>query len=213
MAQLFDGSRTPRLFICPDCRHLYWERIPSPEERDNFYRQDYGDTHGQVEIQQSHRDYYRSHVEELVTLTGRARAETCLIDYGSSIPVLVHEAKDWGLGRPIAVELDHLAFAYAREKNLEILTPAQYVDQIPEDSVDIIRFSHVLEHLIDPKSTVEMAARKLRAGGILYITQPGFPVFRPRQADHRVKTASFRRTFISFRRSPSSSWSGVSACG
>ena len=105
--------------------------------------------------------------------------------------MLVHEAKDWGLGRPIAVELDHLAVAYAREKNLEILTPAQYVDQIPEDSVDIIRFSHVLEHLIDPKSTVEMAARKLRAGGILYITQPGFPVFRPRQADHRVKDSVF----------------------
>ena len=36
-----------------------------------------------------------------------------------------------------------------------------------------------------------MASKKLRAGGILYITQPGFPVFRPRQADHRVKDSVF----------------------
>ena len=125
LGSFFDGSRTPNLLICPDCRHLYWERIPSAEELDQFYRQDYSDSHGQVEIQQSHRDYYRSHVEELVNLTGRARAEICLIDYGSSIPVLVHEAKDWGLGRPIAVDLDNLAFAYARKNNLEILTPAR----------------------------------------------------------------------------------------
>ena len=40
--------------------------------------------------------YHRGHVEELVNLAGRPKSDVCLVDYGSSIPVLVHEAKDWG---------------------------------------------------------------------------------------------------------------------
>ena len=93
--------------------------------------------------------------------------------------------------RPIAVDLDRLAFEYARENGLEILTPTQYADEVPEGSVNIIRFSHVLEHMIDPKAAVAMAVSKLRVGGILYITQPGFPVLRPIRADHPIKDSRF----------------------
>ena len=190
-ARIFDGSRTPNLLICRDCRHVYWGRFPTSDELETFYREDYGGTHGQVDIQQSHRCYYRGHVEELIALRGLPKHVVCLIDYGSSIPVLVEEAKSYGVARPIAVELDILAFEYADQKNLEIVTPAQYVEQVPDGSVDIIRFSHVLEHLIDPKATIELAARKLREGGILYITQPGFPVFRAQRADHPIKDSVF----------------------
>jgi 2-polyprenyl-3-methyl-5-hydroxy-6-metoxy-1,4-benzoquinol methylase len=189
--QLFDGSRSPRLLICPGCRHLYWERTPSAQELDRFYRDDYGEAHGQVEIQEGNRAYYRDHVHELVNLAGRPIQEACLIDYGSSIPTLIREAKACGVGRPIAVDLDRLAFEYAHEHGLEILTPTEYGDQIAEGSVDIIRFSHVLEHMVDPKSAIEQASSKLRVGGILYITQPGFPVFLPRQTDYVLKDSVF----------------------
>jgi SAM-dependent methyltransferase len=189
--RLFDGTRTPGILICRDCRHCFWERMPSLEELDHFYREKYGESHNQPEIQRTHRSYYRSHVELLVNLSGKPKPEICLIDYGSSIPVLIEEAKDSGVGRPIAVDLDRLAFEYAREHGLEILTPAEYGDQIEEGSVDILRFSHVLEHMPDPRKSVEQAARKLRTGGVLYITQPGFPVFRPRRTDYRLKDSVF----------------------
>ena len=160
-------------------------------EREHYYREEYGEVHGQADIQESHRRYYREHVNELVDLAGKSKTGACLIDYGSSIPILVEEAKGCGVLRPIAVELDNQAFEYARKNDLEIMTPDRYADDIPEGSVDIIRFSHVLEHLVDPRAAVQLAARKLRTGGVLYITQPGFPVFRARRADYRLKDSVF----------------------
>src|SRR5262249_2994407 len=93
---LFDATREQRGFICPECRHLFWDRVPSPEELQRFYENEYCETHNQPATQESIRAYYRGHVEELLAAVGRRREEICLVDYGSSIPTLVREARDAG---------------------------------------------------------------------------------------------------------------------
>jgi len=97
---------------------------------------------------------------------------------------LLLEDTDWHPRRLVRTVL-------SSRNELEIMTPNQYVDQLAEGSVDTIRFAHVLEHLIAPKAAVDLAARKLRTGGILYITQPGFPVLRPKRTDFPLKDSVF----------------------
>jgi len=187
---LFESKRPQKVYICPDCRHLFWDCTPNSEELAQFYRQEYCVTHKQVGRQEVARDYYRGHVEELVQITGRSKKEVCLVDYGSSIPVLIHEAQDTGVARPIAVDLDEMSWDYARRHGLSIMTPEQYA-QLPDHSVDIVRFAHVLEHLIDPVAAIAVAARKLRPGGLLYITQPNFPVLKPHRSDYHLKDSVY----------------------
>ncbi len=189
-AVLFDGTRVQKIYTCPSCRHLFWDTVPTSQELLDFYRSEYCEQHGQEAIQECRHAYYREHVEEMVNLLGRPRGEVCLLDYGSSIPVLTHEARNAGVGNPGAVEVDLKAWEYARAHGLSILTPEQY-EHLPDESVDIIRFSHVLEHLVDPAAVVATAVRKLRPGGLLYITQPSFPVFLPRRTDYPLKDSVY----------------------
>jgi SAM-dependent methyltransferase len=144
-----------------------------------------------VALQDEHRAYYRGHVEELAGLVGTRKGALCLVDYGSSIPAFVREAKALGVANPIAVDLDVQSFAYAREHSLSIMTPDEYRARVPEGSVDVIRFAHVLEHLIDPSAAVATAVSKLKPGGLLYITQPGFPVFQARTTRYAPKDSVY----------------------
>jgi hypothetical protein len=57
--------------------------------------------------------------------------------------------------------------------------------------VDVVRFAHVLEHMIDPFAAVATAVSKLKPGGLLYITQPNFPVFRARTTLYAPKDSAY----------------------
>src|SRR5207253_1787088 len=49
----------------------------------------------------------------------------------------------------------------------------------------------VLEHLPRPKETLASGIEKLKPGGVLYISQPSFPVFKPRAAEFRLKDSVY----------------------
>jgi SAM-dependent methyltransferase len=187
---VFDDTRPQTMLICRSCRHLFWDRTPTPDELHKHYAEQYSEQHDQQAIQQSIRDYYRSHVAELARLLGKPPADLCLVDYGSSIPVLVHEATAAGFGRAVAVDYDAASFAYAREHGLEIVTPPEY-ERWPDAAADVVRFSHVLEHMPDPVAAVATAVAKLRPGGLLYITQPSFPLYRPATTRHRLRDSVY----------------------
>jgi 2-polyprenyl-3-methyl-5-hydroxy-6-metoxy-1,4-benzoquinol methylase len=187
----FDDSRTPRLLICSECRHLFWDRQPTRRELDAFYQATYTTTHGQQQIQADHRAYYGGHNEELMRMVGKDRAAICLADFGCSIPVLLEEAKKQGVGRVIGIDLDRESQRYGSERGIPMLTPAEFFRRTPNGSVDILRFSHVLEHLIDPVDTLTRSLKKLPPRGVLYITQPSFPVFRAEKTTYHVKDSVY----------------------
>lgn len=54
--------------------------------------------------------------------------------------------------------------------------PVSFLDKVPDGSIDIIRFSHVIEHMIDPVATMRDILKKVSPDGLVYITQPTFPV-------------------------------------
>lgn len=170
------------LKICCDCRHIFWDRFPSEEQLISHYRKTYTQTHGQERLQRENRDYYRNHLAELATHLKMENKEIKLLDYGCSIPYLLMEAQNQGFSEVVGVDWDDRTRQIGTSHNIKMLTPNTFGSGIPDDYLDVIRFSHVLEHLINPLNVLSDASAKLRIGGLVYVTQPNFPVFVCRQS-------------------------------
>jgi SAM-dependent methyltransferase len=90
--------------------------------------------------------------------------------------VFLREATAKGADRVIGVDYSKEAHEAGAQWGVEMMTHETF-REIPDHSVDVLRYSHVLEHLIDPKAVLHAQLRKLRPGGLLYVTHPNFPVF------------------------------------
>lgn len=165
------------LLICDHCRHVFWREMPTSSELSAFYASQYTSEHGQEGVQKALLDYYRSHAAELAGVLGKPAEDLSIVDVGCSLPVFLGQAKTLGYRRVLGVDYASEAVEYGLEIGVEIISPDAFSD-LPDNSFDILRYSHTLEHMIDPKTILSEQIRKLRPGGLLYITQPNFPVFK-----------------------------------
>lgn len=162
--------------ICAECRHVSWAKFPSAAEVNAHYTSVYSGSHGQRDIQEANRAYYRAHTEQLVSLHGGKALS--ILDFGCSWPISLEMAlENDSVQSCFGVEPDPDARAYGSRVGLAMYDPDQVAD-IVDETIDILRFSHVLEHLIDPASLLQTIKPKLKPDAILYVTQPAFPVFR-----------------------------------
>lgn len=150
--------------------------MPTESELSDYYKNCYGRNHDQENIQQTNLNYFRSHVNELLMMAGVDRASATIVDYGCSYPQLLRIAKEIGFGCVIGVDYDDTSVAYGKKIGIEMYTPGQFVAELDEESVDIVRMSHVLEHSISPSKVVGKVASRLKHGGIMHVTQPSHPV-------------------------------------
>jgi SAM-dependent methyltransferase len=175
------GSRP--LLVCRDCRHLRWMAMPSAEELTAYYAREYSGTHGQQDLQEGHLEYYRGHVAELAGLAGGPAGgvpvrRLAIADIGCSFPVLLAQAVAAGCPAAIGVDWSEEARDYGARRGVPVLTPDAFLREVPDGSLDVLRYSHTLEHLPDPAAVLRAQAAKLRPGGLLYITQPNAPMLR-----------------------------------
>jgi len=86
--------------------------------------------------------------------------------------VLVEEAIAFGA---LGAAVDHSAevLEWARRRRIPVFLPS---DDLP--NCDVLRFSHVLEHVPRPREVLAAVLRSLNPGGLVCITQPNFPVFK-----------------------------------
>lgn len=166
------------LLICEACRHIWFERMPTPRELSDYYATEYGDIHRQGNLQESEANYYRAHATELLQFVD---GPIVIADVGCSIPVFLREAADQ-TSRRIGVELASEAHAIGKDWGIEMMSPDEFLETVPDGSLDVLRYSHVLEHLTDPMNILRRQVSKVREGGLVYITQPNFPVFRAEAA-------------------------------
>jgi SAM-dependent methyltransferase len=75
---------------------------------------------------------------------------------------------------PRGVELSELAAARARASGLDVRHGDLLEAGFPAESVDAVRFWHVLEHVRSPRAQLTEARRLLRPGGSLTIGVPNF---------------------------------------
>lgn len=167
-----------KLLICQGCRHIWYEQMPTASELSEYYSTEYTELHLQEEKQEASAAYHRNHAEELRGLVGGSMA---IADVGSSIPVFLREAKQ-DCSRRIGVDLSVQAHELGKQWGIEMMTPEGFLQTVPDESLDVLRYSHVLEHLVDPMGTLQRQVSKLKRGALVYITQPNFPVFRAEPA-------------------------------
>ncbi len=164
------------LLICRDCRHIFWARMPDLAEIAAYYGSVYAGEYGQRDVQAAHQDYYRGHAQELAALCGVPIGRMALADVGCSYPVFVHEALKAGAAVALGVDWSDDARADGVRRGVPVLTPDEFETTIPDGFLDVLRYSHTLEHMIDPVAMLRRHAAKVRPNGLIYVTQPNFPV-------------------------------------
>lgn len=79
----------------------------------------------------------------------------------------------------IGVEINDLARKYAENEGINCV---KYIDQIADESVDVVISTHVLEHVDNPVETVKKLRNKLKKGGKAVFIVP----YERKQMDYRI---------------------------
>lgn len=170
------------LLICTDCRHITWNNMPNNDEVSHYYQTQYAGDHIQSQIQEDGRNYYASHALELAKKYREfsdTKENLTLVDFGCAWPVFIDEAEKSGrFNNIIGVEYDINTVEAGIDKGFNLQTPDQFFKDTPLNSIDIIRFSHVVEHMIDPTETFKNIEPYLSESAMIYITQPIFPLMK-----------------------------------
>lgn len=186
-AAAFTEARNRALLICRQCRHIFWEVMPTAQEVADHYTRVYK---GPVETEHN-LEHYAGHVRELATLAQRSVEDLRLADVGCSVPVFLKVARNLGAEHCWGVDFSEHAAKAGIEWGIHVVKPDVFLATTPDKSLDVLRYSHTLEHLIDPVRMLSDQVKKLRPGGVLYITQPNFPALRPEPANVEIEDANW----------------------
>lgn len=95
-----------------------------------------------------------------------------LLELGCACGFLLVAARERGF-RVHGVEMSAWASAYARETyQLDVKTGYLEALGLPAESYDVVVMADVIEHLVDPRRTVQEIARVLRPGGRILLLTP-----------------------------------------
>lgn len=97
-----------------------------------------------------------------------------LLDLGCFAGIFLNlvRRKNWSI---LGIEPSKWAANYGRnELNLEILQGTLEDFIFNDETFDVVTMWDVIEHLPDPKSTLSLLNKKLKKGGMLYLTTPNF---------------------------------------
>ena len=95
------------------------------------------------------------------------------LDVGCSTGFVVEAAVQEGW-RATGIDLNPSAIEYGRQRGLDLRSTSLEDECFEPESFDAVSLFDVLEHLLDPRGTVDAAIRLLRPGGILFLYVPNY---------------------------------------
>ncbi|HED65423.1 MAG TPA: class I SAM-dependent methyltransferase [Planctomycetes bacterium] len=163
---------------CEACGFRHVLPLPTPEELEATYDEEYYSTEKPLYLDEARRDLdwwrivYR---ERLAALDGAlgARATRRLLDVGSGPGFFLAEAKAHGW-QTLGIEPSRQAAAHSRDElGLEIVETFLDDRSAPEfGRFDAVHLCNVLEHVPDPRGLLATAASLLEPGGVLLAIAP-----------------------------------------
>jgi 2-polyprenyl-3-methyl-5-hydroxy-6-metoxy-1,4-benzoquinol methylase len=95
------------------------------------------------------------------------------LDVGCSTGFVVEAARDAGW-EAIGIDLNPSAIDFGRTRGLDLRTAALEDGGFADGSFDAVALFDVLEHLHDPRKTLDACVRLLRPGGIVFLYVPNY---------------------------------------
>lgn len=162
------------LLQCPQC-HLAWWNWPVFSAAE-FYDRDYF----QSAASKGYNDYQgmepgirrtaRHRLERIASLLPADRpARPRLFEIGCGPGVFLDEAQRAGW-QASGCEVSQYAAAQARNRGIHVHNISVQELHLPADSLDCVVLWDVIEHLPDPFTVIQSAARSLRRGGLLALS-------------------------------------------
>src|SRR5688500_7389092 len=165
---------------CYNCRLTVTTPVPSIGELSRYYPQAYYGSGRR----------FPHVVEWLLDMLYDFRARTIgagrepgkVLDIGCGRGLLLNKFRERGWD-PQGTELSEEAATYARDRlNLPVTTDTLEDARFANDQFDLVILWHVLEHVPDPRATLEEIGRVLKPGGTLLVAVPNFGSLEARSA-------------------------------
>jgi 2-polyprenyl-3-methyl-5-hydroxy-6-metoxy-1,4-benzoquinol methylase len=152
---------------CSACGTLFLDNVPADLSR--YYPSEY------YIVAQSENELASWSTPELykIELVKKFKDDGRLIEIGPASGSFCYLAKQAGF-EVMAIEMDRRCSEFLSEKlKIDVVNSADEAAALESaPPADVIAMWHVIEHLVDPWSMLETAARKLRSRGVLVLTAP-----------------------------------------
>lgn len=169
VAAVADGTPAGLVAACTRCEHVFFRRRPTPEWFKRFYAREWdsghrGDQLGLgTKLASSTRvlEFCRSHLPD----GGR------VFEIGAGLGTSLRAFHEAGYDVSSIEPSEHRARFVSAVMGLEC-QPSPVEQIVGANTFDLVYVNHVLEHLVDPVSTISTAAALLRPNGYLYVSVP-----------------------------------------
>jgi 2-polyprenyl-3-methyl-5-hydroxy-6-metoxy-1,4-benzoquinol methylase len=180
-----------QIYECLRCGLLFTEPRPTKEKIGEYYKSDAYYSHQEnkkgfiPKIYECVKSINLKHKYKLAT---KEKGEGKLLDIGCGVGDFIHTAEQhrWNC---VGVEPSEEAKEIARKRiNAEILS-SEELEQIPDETFDVITMWHVLEHVDDLKWQIAQLQRLVKNNGRIVIAVPNYKSY---DADYyKEKWAAF----------------------
>ena len=114
----------------------------------------------------------RSHLEKSVAnFYSQLSEQKVFVDFGCGAGKYLNKMRASGC-KTIGVDFSPIAIDAITENQHEGFLVSDFWRKINDESVDVVRMNHVVEHLYTPKDTLKNIALKIKKGGGLHIAVP-----------------------------------------
>lgn len=182
---------------CVSCGLVFMNPLPNQDWYDRLYGEEFWQvkaaTQKSTTVWDNKKQYMKQiaraqkYIDELnYILDGRAISN--ILEVGAAYGLIgTTIARTFG-AKAFGAEPNHEARAFATEvagMTIVAETAAQLDDWAPEQPMDLVIFSHVLENIVDTNATLATVKTKLRPGGLLLIEtpnidwQPSMSIYHP----------------------------------
>jgi 2-polyprenyl-3-methyl-5-hydroxy-6-metoxy-1,4-benzoquinol methylase len=162
------------LVKCRVCGLMYLNPQPEWSELIKHYPDEYAPYARKAGMSEAayHRWSERYGMQRRCRAIARFRSAGCLLDVGCATGQFLDEMRQHGW-EPFGVEPVAAAATFAREHfGINVFEGTVEEAHFPEDMFDVITFWDVLEHVVDPKLTLQEVYRILKPDGWLVVQVP-----------------------------------------
>jgi len=159
---------SPRPFLCDQCGFIFLYPKMTPHEEKKFYEKTYRFGYENQKADELWQDSFPEAKKRVLRFKELYSKDTRLLEIGCASGFFLFAVKDY-VKSVTGVELTKEYVKFANNKGLDV---KESLDEIPDNSCDLIFMFHVLEHIDDPIFYLKQVKKKLIQTGTLVVEVP-----------------------------------------